>query len=146
MDNKPIKCFLVQAIYGSALKEDEDKTWSPHACIVKYVRLDTNEEKANWHDFGPGAMIRACWLPKNINWDNETEPHLYVICPNGHVWDIDSRASNCGSPNDRLHRCWIRHGVPPNITVDKNGQTCSAGAGSIQCGDYHGFLRNGELT
>ncbi len=30
--------------------------------------------------------------------------------------------------------------------VDKNGLTCAAGAGSIQAGDYHGFLRDGEFT
>lgn len=29
------------------------------------------------------------------------------------------------------NHCWVRHGEPPNVTVDKNG---------------HGFLRNGELT
>jgi hypothetical protein len=40
----------------------------------------------------------------------------------------------------------VRHGEAPNITVDKNGVTCGAGAGSIQCGSYHGFLRNGELV
>jgi hypothetical protein len=58
---------------------------------------------------------------------------------------IDSRASNCTLPNDREHKCWIRHGTPPDLTVDKNGKTCAAGAGSIQLGNYHGFLRNGHL-
>jgi len=71
--------------------------------------------------------------------------HLIVITPGGQ-WNIDSRASNCGSPYDYKHRCWVRHGQPPNITVDKDGVTCVAGGGSIQCGSYHGFLRNGELT
>ena len=66
--------------------------------------------------------------------------------PNGREWDIDSRCSNCTLPDDRIHRCWVRHGEPPNIHVDKNGHTCSAGAGSILAGDYHGFLHNGELT
>lgn len=32
------------------------------------------------------------------------------------------------------------------ITVDKNGTTCAAGAGSISAGPYHGFLRNGQLV
>lgn len=49
-------------------------------------------------------------------------------------------------PDDAEHRCWIRHGEPPLITVDKNGLTCAAGAGSIQCRDYHGFLRDGSFT
>ena len=49
-------------------------------------------------------------------------------------------------PYGLAHRCWCRHGEPPNITVDKNGPTCPAGAGSIQCNDWHGYLRNGELV
>lgn len=69
---------------------------------------------------------------------------LVVKTPDG-FWYVDSRASNCGRPEDRVHKCWVRHGSIPDITVDKNGDTCSAGAGSIQCGSYHGFLRNGWL-
>ncbi len=79
-------------------------------------------------------------------WDNCKGPHLIAVCPGGSDWDIDSRASNCTLRNDRLHRCWIRHGEPPTVTVDKNGQTCAAGGGSIMAGTYHGFLRNGEFT
>lgn len=73
-------------------------------------------------------------------------PQLTVVCPNGAEWTIDSRASNCTLPYDYEHRCWVRHGDPPNVTVDKNGLTCAAGGGSIQAGDYHGFLQNGVLT
>ncbi len=74
------------------------------------------------------------------------ERHLMVVCPDGHWWNIDSRCSNCTMKDDRVHRCWVRHGEPPNITVDKNGVTCQAGGGSIQTPDWHGFLRNGELV
>lgn len=77
--------------------------------------------------------------------DVYSEPHLIVVLPGGHHWDIDSRASNCTLPEDDDHKCWIRHGTPPEITVDKNGNTCSAGSGSIMMGGYHGFLRNGYL-
>jgi hypothetical protein len=81
-------------------------------------------------------------------WDGCRDPrgHLHVICPGGSEWDIDSRASNCTMPNDRGHRCWVRHGQAPMITIDKSGKTCAAGAGSIVAGTYHGCLRNGELT
>lgn len=89
-----------------------------------------------------GAMWDAHWIPF---WKGPDGKCLTVMTPGGE-WMIDSRASNCTLPNDDRHKCWVRHGVPPNITVDKNGLTCSAGAGSIQCGKYHGFLRNGELT
>lgn len=80
-------------------------------------------------------------------WDNDNDPrgHLFCMLPNGHTWDIDSRASNCTRKDDRTHRCWIRHGEPPNVHVDKNGDTCSAGAGSILVEGWHGFLHNGEL-
>lgn len=73
-------------------------------------------------------------------------PNLHVILPNRQPWNIDSRASNCTMPYDYTHRCWVRHGEPPNVTVDKNGLTCAAGAGSIMAADYHGFLQNGALT
>jgi hypothetical protein len=81
--------------------------------------------------------------------DTHTPPctqHLYVVTPGGHWWDIDGRASNCTMKDDKQHRCWVRHGEPPNVTVDKAGLTCKAGAGSIKVDGYHGFLRNGEFT
>lgn len=69
---------------------------------------------------------------------------LMVKTPGGE-WCVDSRASNCTRRDDDRHRCWVRHGMPPLVTVDKVGDTCAAGAGSIGCGSYHGFLRGGYL-
>ena len=102
----------------------------------------------------PGDIFWAPWKhdPKwqkfYCPWDDCNDPRGHLICvlPNGFEWDIDSRANNCTMPNDKTHRCWVRHGEPPNIHVDKNGHTCQAGAGSILSGNYHGFLHNGELT
>jgi hypothetical protein len=77
-------------------------------------------------------------------WDDCSGQHLYAVCPNGGWWDVDSRASNCSKKDDRKHRCWVRHGNPARgeLDVDKNGGvTCAAGAGSIQCGNYHGFVQ-----
>lgn len=91
-----------------------------------------------WDDHG---ALRECF-----HWDNCDGRHLHGILPNGHAWDIDSRANNCGSPDDRLHRCWIRSGEPPKVTAGKQGNTCSAGGGSILSGDYHGFLVSGVFT
>lgn len=93
----------------------------------------------------PGDMFWFSSTYKNFDWDNFEGPELHVILPNGIEWNIDSHANNCDMKDDRFHRCWIRHGEPPNITVDKKGITCHAGAGSIQGGDYHGFLTNGEF-
>ena len=94
----------------------------------------------------PGYLYWNTWYPENMYWDNNKGLHLMCILPNGKEWCIDSRASNCTLPQDRTHRCWVRHGEPPNIHIDKNGHTCSAGAGSIASGNYHGFLHNGEFT
>lgn len=109
-----------------------------------YKRADTGEVLP-LRDAPPGAMWDAWWLhdlrggylPGNTP-DGRV---IMVKCPNGHDWCIDSRASNCTLPNDNDHHCWIRHGEPPDLVVDKSGgPTCSAGAGSIMAGDYHGFL------
>ena len=86
-----------------------------------------------------------CWL----GWDNCDGKHLHAVCPNGRHWVVDQRASNCGRPDDKTHRCWVRHGDPEEgepVHVDKNGDTCAAGAGSILAGDYHGFLHNGRFA
>lgn len=90
-----------------------------------------------------GAMWDASWWPDE---DKVRGQYLVVRLPNGRDWAIDGEASNCTRKGDDAHRCWVRHGEPPNLTVDKNGETCAAGAGSILSGDYHGFLRNGVLT
>lgn len=86
-----------------------------------------------------------CWF----GWENCDGEHLVAVLPNGHHWHPDQRASNCTLPEDKTHRCWVRHGDPRKgeaVHVDKNGNTCQAGAGSILSGNYHGFLHHGELT
>lgn len=93
---------------------------------------------------------------------------LVVKTPGGE-WCIDARASNCDSPckhcgvpykdhpqagcgayldKNPEHRCWVRHGQAPHVHVDKNGNTCGAGAGSFVDASqrWHGFLHNGVLT
>jgi len=79
-------------------------------------------------------------------WDNCDGKHLHGILPNGHDWDIDSRARNCDMQEDRQHRCWVRHGRPEDgdVHVDKSGVTCHAGAGYIQVEGYHGHLHQFE--
>ncbi len=93
----------------------------------------------------PGASWNAWWMPSA--WRRTDGMYLMVRLPNGHDWAVDSEASNCTRKGES-HECWCRHGDPrlAHVTVDKNGDTCAAGAGSIQGGDYHGFLRDGLLT
>lgn len=91
-----------------------------------------------------GAMWNAAWM---ATWHRGPDGLCLVVKTPGGEWMVDSRASNCDQP-DRPHQCWIRHGDPRTgpVTVDKQGDTCHAGAGSILIGGYHGFLRNGALV
>lgn len=116
-----------------------------------YRRTDTGEEIPR-REAPAGALWRAWWLePHTVGPDGIC---LMCLTPGGE-WCIDDRASNCTMPDDNVHKCWVRHGDPTDplglktgqpLHVDKNGLTCQAGAGSIQCGNYHGFLHAGHLT
>lgn len=132
----PVECDWCQ------YKFKEEDEWQIHTDLM--YRHSITGDLVTITNPPAGAMYFAWWLKDNPRY-SPTGP-LYAVCPNGHPWNIDGRASNCGSPDDDVHRCWIRHGEPPEITVDKNGVTCTAGAGSIQAGDYHGFLQNGHFT
>lgn len=94
----------------------------------------------------PGDLYYVGWYPETMYFDNHKGPMLMGVCPDGSEWNLDSRASNCGSPEDKVHRCWVKHGSPEDgtIHVDKNGLTCNAGAGSIQTRSWHGYLHSGE--
>lgn len=110
--------------------------------IPLYVRVDTRE-KMTLEQAPAGAMWFADWMPDGYKGSDD---HALMVRTPGGDWAVDSRAPNCTLPHDNEHRCWVRHGTPPDITVDKNDTTCSAGAGSIAVGKYHGFLRDGYLT
>lgn len=143
-----IKCYLIEPVLSGDSK------------IAKWRNPVTLEEHGTVYEFAPGAMYFLPWIERRIA---ELDPESrkpswtmhYHLGPDGRVlgvltpggaWIIDSRCSNCDRKDDNTHHCWVRHGVAPMITVDKIGNTCAAGAGSIICGDYHGFLRNGELV
>lgn len=108
-----------------------------------YKRQDTGEiverftvgavyDQKGYHDYRTGADGRS----------------LVCVVPGGHPWFIDGRANNCTEPTDDKHRCWVRTGKPEDgtLSVGKGGRTCKAGAGSIDTGQWHGFLRNGKLV
>lgn len=111
-------------------------------------------------DLPVGAMYDAWWYP--TAWRGDDGITLEVMVPNGHggatPWCVDSVARNCDRRGEQLvtkmHRCWCRHGDPRTepVTVDKQCDTCAAGAGSIGIGDpaggydWHGYLRDGFLV
>jgi hypothetical protein len=95
-----------------------------------------------------GAPAGSCWEDGTGRTRGPDGRGLIVRCPDGFNWSIDGRCSNCNLPQDTAHRCWVRHGRPEDGTlhVDKDGLTCSAGAGSIDTGRWHGFLHRGSLS
>lgn len=146
-----------KGLVGSIEDFKDDPRW-PAACenckaefpedstqqlFTQTIYVDENDQKFTLNEAPAGAMWYADWLN---NWHAGPDGRCLMVRTPGGDWCIDSRANNCGLPDDNVHRCWIRHGVPPKITVDKNGLTCNAGQGSIQSGDYHGFLQDGYLT
>jgi hypothetical protein len=141
---------------------DDNDHWQVFGKSI-YRREGTTVEYT-LEDAPPGAIWNAWWLG-----DFHKGPDgQCLICrlPGGHDWNIDGIASNCDSPcarcgkprhacqckypngyqDSKPHKCWVRHGQPPKLTVDKNGVTCGAGAGSIVVPGWHGFLRNGVLV
>jgi hypothetical protein len=113
--------------------------------LFGYRRLDTGKRICGRLSVGALYVARARRF--SDGWDCKGEDGLNVVCVTpGGLWYIDARAANCSRPADGSHRCWIRHGtVGESIHIDKDGNTCSAGNGSIQCGSFHGFLHHGEL-
>lgn len=144
----PAKCQHCDYLFTD---QDRRQDWQE----LIYRRPDTGQEfvlhaGAPANELGipsapPGASWNAWWMPSA--WRRPDGVYLMVRLPNGHDWSVDSEAGNCARKGD-AHQCWVRHGDPrqARVTVDKNGDTCAAGAGSIQAADYHGFLRDGVLT
>ena len=132
----PVACKCGFKFTGQATHQ-----YFPHRL---YKHVDTGELFTQ-SDFPVGALWRAAYLEEYKPYCGIDGQSWMCRTPGGD-WNIDSRASNCTMPNDTVHKCWCRHGIAPNFTVDKVGLTCAAGAGSIQCGSYHGFLQNGFLT
>jgi hypothetical protein len=147
--------------------KDDDPRWPTKCAYCDYVFLPTDEWQRGMHliytssrngertttERAPlGAMWYADWLS---DFHKGPDGHCLMVRvpgndsrgrPYHHDWCVDGRASNCTLPEDTEHRCWVRHGVPPKVTVDKNGKTCAAGAGSIATPGWHGYLRNGMLV
>lgn len=111
-----------------------------------YRRVDTGEE-FEWDKAPAGAMRDCWWMPDRYRGSDGIALEVMLPVPRGHGWTVDGPCSNCTRPGE-AHKCWIRHGDPRtgNVHVDKAGNTCSAGAGSIMVPGYHGFLHHGYLT
>lgn len=140
MSEKLIKCFFVEFVRYEPVPNGERAIWR---------RVDTGEEFNSLNDVPAGGMWYAEWFDNHFSPQLGPGKNLVVKTPGGD-WMVDSQASNCTMPDDtnqERHHCWVIHGTPPKITVNKNGVTCGAGAGSIMTSNkkYHGFLRDGYL-
>jgi hypothetical protein len=87
------------------------------------------------------AKLNAGEIPAGAIWDigkfgnyrkGSDGRSLIVMTPYGH-WFMDGKCFNCTRKDDDNHRCWVRHGSPEDgtLTVNKKGDTCEAGAGSV---------------
>lgn len=94
-----------------------------------------------------GGYWDATWLHGQKDWCGVDGRCIVMRMPGDRDWMIDGTANNCTMPADKVHKCWCRHGSIEEETlhVDKIGNTCAAGAGSIALPNWHGFLRNGYL-
>lgn len=134
------------AMWWSDIRQDTPPTGPEDWPATTITAEERDRRRAAGESLKGVTHVRTDNEPRQPSHIFANGPHLIVMTP-GSEWNIDSRASNCGLPYDYAHRCWIRHGEPPLVTVDKaGGATCTAGAGSIQAGSYHGFLTGGELT
>lgn len=152
----------------------EADAWQ-HCKISLWSRSD-NQELVTLRDAPVGAIWYADWMSDSSSYRGHDGRVVVVRLPGGYDWMVDSRAKNCTSPclhcgvqykdhqsncgnqnpydpqqqhyedSHPEHKCWVRHGTPPDLHVDKNGVTCEAGAGSIAVPGYHGFLHHGKLT
>jgi hypothetical protein len=151
--------WLVPGETAEVLKDGEVVgTWSREEADRRFRAGDGNHLRPLWRapdgrefslsDAPIGAVWDCDWLHDVPDLCGPDGRSLCAKCPGGQTWFIDSRASNCTLPHDKAHRCWVRHGRPEDGTlhVDKDGLTCAAGAGSIQTGNWHGFLHHGKFV
>lgn len=131
-----IRCYLLEPTNEEWHSEDGHIT-------APLYRDSRTGALVTLRDAEPGAITRAQWCSWVPSQDEDAP--IVVKLPNGDLWYVDDEAANCTRKGDLSHHCWIRHGALPDVTVDKQGETCAAGAGSILSGSYHGFLRNGWL-
>jgi hypothetical protein len=87
--------------------------------------FDSELAKPKWADF--------LSLEYERDWRGKRNP-VNVMLPNKAVWCVDQHATDDDKPTTR--HGWTVTGEPPNLTANP----------SIIAGDYHGWLRNGELT
>lgn len=129
-----------------------DPRW-PKKCVCGYEFKDTDSWQYNedqlWrrdtgellrlHDAAPGDMWLADWYaPQSGSKFHQARgggPHLIVLCPGRHHWDVDNKSSNGEG--------WTRQGEPPNVSAIPSIGVWKANSTTEFA--YHGYLTNGWL-
>lgn len=137
--DEPVEAFWEEPANRNPALYQDDARWSTH-CTCGYAFTGDDERQVNhvrrwntasglpepgdmfWREDGGLSRDRQKW---------EDTPHLYAVCPDGRMWDIDSASSNGNG--------WTRTGEPPAIT-------CSPSIWTDTEKGYHGFLQGGVWT
>lgn len=125
---------------------DKPVVWQGHIGKPVYRNMDTGEET---HELPIGALY--VYASPGRGYDGLSVACVVPFSKDGYAdktshWHVDGFCSNCTRRDDDNHHCWVRHGTVGEIVhVDKNGDTCAAGAGSIAVPGFHGFLHHGVL-
>lgn len=121
-----------------------DAYWSP------WLHSGTAPDGEAEEDLRGGVPTQPASARCPSGWSNcaDARGHLHLVLPDGKHFDTASRAANCSRPKDRRHRCWTVSGTPEggDLTLGKGGDTCKAGAGSVDTGTWHGFVRDGTMS
>lgn len=127
-------------IFSEAQYEDEQgNIWT--------TRVSTDTTFLLGKDAAPvGAMWSASWLEDMPQYTGPDGLSLHLRTPYGD-WLIDRRSESCTRKEKKgdIHKCWIRHGTPPNITITRND--CNPGENSVMFRSLGTSLiiRNGEI-
>lgn len=118
-----IKCFMADL--------SKDRTFEPGEMWFNHDMLD-----------GPNAAYyRDHYLTEEYfrDWADKRPP-LWVVCPNGDWFCVDSRTKDKTDPHG-----WVVIGEPPNVTVTPSIHILGADEAGNEQTRWHGWLTNGEL-
>jgi hypothetical protein len=101
-------------------------------------RYESVDGGPGWINIGPDGLALVVAVPV-LGTDGKWRARDFMP---------ESRAKNCTRKDDGEHHCWVRHGDARRnqCHLDKNGNTCRGGAGSIVSNGWHGFIHHGFIT
>jgi hypothetical protein len=129
----------------SDFTDNEDTRWPKKCEHCDYAFQAGDARQQNWellYKLLDGSLAELRHVPAGAMWNAYWMGNfgrgpdglcLTVMLPNGIAWCIDGLSRNADGSRGSA---WTRSGAPPNVTASP----------SILAGNYHGWLRNGELV